>query len=400
MSKETHVNTQPKAEFFEQRHAGNLPLVLPAVGALALIVSLVWGIFFNPAQLAYSWLFAFTYFFTLVVGSLFWVLVHHTTDAEWSVVVRRVLENVAALMPWLALAVIPVLLYHSILFKWWNIPHGLDEVLDKKRGYLNHEFFFIRTVLYFVLLSLVAWKTRKNSVLQDADGHPKYTISMRTWSFFGVPVLGLTLTFGAFDWLMGLDYKWFSTMWGVYIFAGTAGSGMCLLVLIVTALRNKGYLPFVTMEHYHIMGKLMLTFCIFWAYIGFDQYMLYWYVNIPEETSYFIRRNIGSWWFWSTFLVVFRFIIPFPLLLIQNLKKNPKYICMAAGWLLFMQIVDIYIVVMPMLHQYGFAPHPLDLLTLIAIGAPLAFIFIKNLGKDSLFPVRDPRLERSIKLTN
>src|ERR1039458_3848998 len=100
----------------------------------------------------------------------------------------------------------------------------------------------------------------------------------------------------------------------------------------------------VTMEHYHIMGKLMLTFCIFWGYIGFDQYMLYWYGNIPEEISYFIRRNVGSWWFGSMFLVFFRFFIPFVILLMQNWKKNPKYLCLAAGWLLFMQMLDIYIV--------------------------------------------------------
>ena len=239
-----------------------------------------------------------------------------------------------------------------------------------------------------------------NSTKQDADGHPRYTITMRKLSFAGIPILAICMTFASVDWLMGLDYKWFSTMWGVYIFAGSAGSGMCLLVLLTTFLRSKGYLSFVTMEHYHIMGKLMLAFCVFWAYIGFDQYMLIWYANIPEETSYFIRRNVGSWNFWSTFLVVFRFFIPFPILLLQGIKKNPKYLCMVAGWILFMQMVDMYIVVMPMFHPKGFSPSLLDLLALIAIGAPLAFIFIKNLGKSSLFPVRDPRLANSIKLTN
>ncbi len=399
MSEQSHAISQPKAEFFDQRHAGNLPLWLPVAGGLSILICALWWCF-NPAQFAYSWLFAFTYFFTLLVGCLFWVLVHHATDAEWSVVVRRILENVAWLIPVLALFFIPVMLSHSTLFKWWDIPRGVDAVLDKKRGYLNHTFFWARVAIYFVLLSLLAWRVRSNSISQDADGHPKYTINMRKWAFFGIPVVGLTITFGAFDWLMGLDYRWFSTMWGVYIFAGTAGSGMCLLVLLVTALRNKGYLPFVTMEHYHIMGKLMLAFCIFWAYIGFGQYMLYWYGNIPEETQYFIRRNIGSWWFGSTFLVFFRFFVPFPILLQQNLKKKPAKICIVAGWLLLMQLLDIYIIVMPMLHHDGFAPHPLDLFALVAIGAPLAFIFIKNLGKNSLFPVRDPRLELSLKLKN
>ena len=399
MSEQTHAIAEPKAEFFDQRHAGNLPLVLPVAGAGALIISFIWA-YFQPEQFAYSWLFAFTYFFTLVLGCLFWILVHHASDAEWSVVVRRILENVAWLIPVLALFFIPVALSHATLFKWWNLKPGLDEALDKKRGYLNHEFFWIRAVLYFALLSLLAWRMRTNSISQDADGHPKYTISNRKWAFFGLLMFAISLTFAAFDWLMGLDYRWFSTMWGVYIFAGTAGSGMCLLVLIVTVLKSKGYLSYVTMEHYHIMGKLMLAFCIFWGYIGFSQYMLYWYGNIPEETSYFIRRTVGTWWFGSMFLVFLRFFVPFPILLQQNLKKKPRSICMVAGWILFMQLVDIYIIVMPMLHHDGFAPHPLDLLALIAIGAPLGYLFIRNLGKSSLFPVRDPRLALSLKLKN
>ena len=139
---------------------------------------------------------------------------------------------------------------------------------------------------------------------------------MRKLGIAGIPIFALSLTFGAFDWLMGLDYNWVSTMWGVYIFAGAAGSSMSLLVLLVTWLRNKGYLKGVTLEHYHIMGKLMLAFCIFWAYIGFSQYMLIWYANIPEETEYFIRRNIASWHTLSTLLVVGRFFLPFPLLLL------------------------------------------------------------------------------------
>src|SRR5205814_5648274 len=113
------------------------------------------------------------------------------------------------------------------------------------------------------------------SIRQDSDGNPRRTIWMRKVAFAGLPVFALCLTFGAFDWLMSLNYKWFSTMFGVYIFAGTAGSSMSLLVLVITALRRAGYLKeVVTLEHYHIMGKWMLAFSVFWAYIGFSQYML------------------------------------------------------------------------------------------------------------------------------
>ncbi len=401
-----HSTAQPKPETFKTSDVGGwLPLLLVA-GAVGIIISLICA--FIPAlkqQFAFSWLFAFMYFFTICAGSLFWILVHHATDAEWSVVVRRILENLAGLMPVVYLYFLPLLVLGCapLLWKWWNMPHGMDPILDKKSGYLNHGFFIVRYVLYFALMTLVALKLKQKSTQQDVDGDPRHTILMRKFGIIGLPIFALSLTFGAVDWVMGLDYKWVSTMWGVYIFAGAAGSAMSLLVLIVTALRNNGYLKgVVTIEHYHIMGKLMLAFSIFWAYIGFSQYMLIWYANIPEETEYFIRRNISSWWYLSLFLVVGRFFIPFPLLLMQWTKKVPKVLCAVAGWIMFMQIVDLYVIIMPMLHQTGFsiAAIPIDLCALVGIGAPLAYLFLKALGKHNLIPIRDPRLPESLRLSN
>jgi len=187
----------------------------------------------------------------------------------------------------------------------------------------------------------------------------------------------------------------------VYIFAGTAGSSMALLVLVITALRQAGYLKdVVTVEHYHIMGKWMLAFCIFWAYIGFGQYMLIWYANIPEETQFFITRNTQSWWAMSMLLVVGRFFIPFPILLMQSIKKHPHQLSILAGWMLFMQMLDIYIIVLPALHGTGVHVSIWDLISLIAIGATLGFVYLRIVPRTSLFPVRDPRLIESLNLVN
>jgi hypothetical protein len=216
-----------------------------------------------------------------------------------------------------------------------------------------------------------------------------------------LPLFALSLTFGAFDWLMGLDFHWFSTMWGVYIFAGSALSSMCVLVLLVTALRSAGYLEgVVTIEHYHIMGKLMLAFTVFWAYIGFSQYMLIWYANIPEETVWFLRRNTGSWNTLNIILVVGHFFLPFVILLFQGTKKKPLLLCAVAVWILLMHMLDIYIIVLPTYHKAGAAFHWLDLVCLLAIGATLAAIFMKRLGDTPLWPVKDPRLGNSLKLRN
>ncbi len=295
---------------------------------------------------------------------------------------------------------IPVLLSAHFLFRWWDVPLGTDAILDGKRGYLNHSFFLFRACVYFLVFSGFSTWLKSLSTSQDGDGNTLKSIRMRKVAVAAIPCFALSLTFAAFDWLMGLDYHWFSTMWGVYIFAGAAGSSMSLLVLIVTALRAKGYLKDVTVEHYHIMGKLMLAFCVFWAYIGFSQYMLIWYANMPEEISYFIRRNIASWNALSIFLVVGRFFVPFAFLLMQGIKKNPRHLCMVAAWMVLMQMLDIYVIIMPMYHQTGFRPHILDLCAIAAIGSILGILFIKSLRRHSLYPVRDPRLQESVGLTN
>jgi hypothetical protein len=139
---------------------------------------------------------------------------------------------------------------------------------------------------------------------------------------------------------------------------------------------------------------------IFWAYIGFSQYMLIWYANVPEETSYFQVRNTGGWWFLSTLLVTGRFFLPLPVLLLQWTKKKPKYLCWTASWILFMQFIDMYVVVLPALHPGGLAPHILDLFAFVGIGGILGWLFFRSLGRTNLFPTRDPRLAASLKLTN
>ncbi len=375
--------------------------LLLGAGAVGLIASFITA-FFAPASFAYSWLFAFTYFFTLAVGCLFWTCLHHATDAEWSVVVRRQLENVASLLPYLAAFFVPLLFCLPILLKWWTKGPGEDPLLDAKQPFLSHGFFYVRLVIYFALLSWIAWTLRSRSMRQDTDGLARHTMVMRKFGIGGIPAIAVCLTFAAVDWLMGLDYHWFSTMWGVYIFAGAAGASMSLLVLIVTALREKGYLKPVSIEHYHIMGKFMLAFCIFWAYIGFSQYMLIWYANIPEETIYFRIRNTESWNVLSTFLVIGRFFLPFPVLLFQATKKNPRFLCWVAWWILGMQFLDIFVIVLPARHPTGlhFGDVILSLLTFTGIGGIMGWLFIGKLSRGPLFPTRDPRLAASIALTN
>jgi hypothetical protein len=400
MSERSQTVPTPEGEYLESNRFAGLSFILGVTAVVALALSVV-GAIVNPHQLSFSWLFAFAFFFTLCTGCFFWTIVHHATDADWSVVVRRQLENIAALLVILALLFVPILLLRHHLYEWMNIPPGHEQLLDSKRAYLNWNFFLGRAVLFLGSFAAAALALRRFSVRQDKDGNPRFTIWMRKVSFISLPMFALCLTFGAFDWLMSLNYTWFSTMFGVYIFAGAAGSSMSLLVLVITALRQAGYLKdVVTLEHYHIMGKWMLAFTVFWAYIGFGQYMLIWYANIPEETHFFITRNTESWWALSMLLVIGRFFMPFGILLLQSVKKEPRRLCLVAGWIVCMQMLDMYIIVLPELHGTGVQVSIWDLVSLIAIGTTLAFVYLRIAPRTSLFPVRDPRLIESLNLVN
>jgi len=387
---------------------------LLAVGIIALVIALLIG-FIAPAgsyerhQFVFSWLFAFLYFFTILIGCLFWILLHHATDSGWGIVVRRVMENLACLVPWMALFFIPIVLFRYDLWQWLTDIHKPDlasELKDKlsyfnlQLGPLKISFFWGRALFYFIYFSAAALYFRKTSIKQDGDGDPKRSIQMRGVSFPSLILFGVCTTLMAFDWMAALDYKWASTMWGVYIFAGAAGASMAVIILVVFGLKNAGYLSFVNEEHYHIMGKLLFCFSIFWGYIGFAQYMLIWYGNIPEETEWFLRRNVESWNTLSTALVVGRFFIPFLYLLFEYTKRNSKFLVTISVWVLIMHLLDTYVTIMPFMHPNGFQPDPLDVLSVFAIGCPLVFIFLRTLGKAYLFPAKDPRLLESLKLSN
>ena len=400
MSDRLHNAPTPEGEYFESGRFAGLSVLLGVIAFVALALCGA-GAVIDTKQFSFSWLFAFGFFFTLCAGCFFWTIVHYATDAEWTVVVRRQLENIAVLVAVLAIFFIPILLLRQHLYEWMNIAPGKEANLDSKRAYLNLNFFILRAAFFLGFFIIASQLLRRFSVRQDKDGNPQFTIRLRKVAFASLPLFALCLTFGAFDWLMSLNYRWFSTMFGVYIFAGAAGSSMALLVLVITALQRAGYLKnVVTLEHYHIMGKWMFAFCVFWAYIGFGQYMLIWYANIPEETQYYLTRNTESWWSLSMLLVIGRFFGPFAILLLRSIKKHPRQLCYVAAWILLMQMLDMYLVVLPALHGTGVHVSLWDFTALIAIGATLAFVYLRIVGKTSLFPVRDPRLAQSLKLVN
>jgi hypothetical protein len=266
---------------------------------------------------------------------------------------------------------------------------------------------YTRFGFYILVLWFIARTLRGKSLKQEQDGDIKHTISARQFSCIVLLPFALTVTFAAYDWLVGLDYNWFSTMWGVYIFAGCAWSSMAVTILVVTWLRSLGYLQkVISGEHYHIMGQLLFAFTVFWAYISFSQYLLIWYANITEETRFYLIRNTEGWQLVSIFLFVGHFIVPFLFLLSQKLKRNTSAICLGCIWILFMHVVDMYWNVIPergpSLGIGVTVPGAWvqDIVALCAVFGTMGFFYLRGLARYSLYPWRDPRLLESVNVIN
>ena len=398
MSDHHHI---PQAEKFDAKKGAKLKGLFLGAAGVGLVGA---GATFvmSPTLGAHAWLFAFFYFFTVLVGCFFWNCLHHATDSEWSVVVRRQIENLASLLKYIGVFFIPIALCTTILYAWFTADPKTDILLaGTKSAYLNKPFFWARALAFFGLLFLLPNILRKRSMAQDKDGAASHTFTMRKAAIAGIPTLAICLTFAGIDWLKALNHHWYSTMWGVYLFAGAAGASMALIVLTCKWLQSQGYLKPVTEEHYHLMGKFLFAFTVFWAYIGFSQYMLITYANIDEETIYFRVRNTGSWNYLSMFLVFGRFFFMFVPLLFQGLKKS-RGIIFCASWILFMQFVDLFIIIMPEVSPNGFSFAGLlaTIFPWLGIAGCLGLLFLKHLGQGCVFPTKDPRLAESLKFTN
>ena len=391
----------PNSEKFDATKGTLLRSVFSVAAAVGLLGAGV-VYFANKELFAHVWLFAFMYFFTVLCGCFFWNCLHHATDSEWSVVIRRQVENLASLLKYIAIFFVPIALCVTILYAWMSAEPTKDAAMaGSKSLYLNKPFFWFRAVAFFALLGAISHILRKRSVAQDHDGAAKHTFSMRLWAILGIPTLAICLTFSGIDWMKALNHHWFSTMWGVYLFAGAAGASMALIVLVVSWLRKLGYLSVVNDEHYHLMGKFLLAFTVFWAYIGFSQYMLITYANLDEETIYFRVRNTGTWNYFSHLLVFGRFFFMFVPLLFQGLKKS-RFINFTAVWILLMQFLDIFLIVIPEWSPGGFSLRAAlaAIFPWLGIGGCLGLLFLRHLGQGYLFPTKDPRLAGSLKASN
>jgi hypothetical protein len=403
MNQRDHVALlRPEQAMIPPGHPWNrIPLIGVAIAVVGIAGCAVLGPG-DPKQFFFSWLVSFLFFLTLALGAMFFVLIQYASQGSWGIVVRRIGETIFATIPVLAVLFVPILFGMHDLFSW-SVPGATehDALLQWKSPFLNVPFFVTRALIYFGCWSIIAVGYYRASRGQDASGDPAVSARLRKFAGPGLIVLAITSTFASIDWIVSLSPRWYSTMFGVYFFAGSFIGFIALMSVLVPAMRRAGLLDTViTAEHLHDIGKFLFAFMCFWAYIAFSQFLLIWYANLPEETVWYRARISASWKLVSILLMVGHFGVPFLYLLGRTVKRHAATLALGGAWLLTMHFVDLYWQVMPTLHTEGVRVTLLDVAAFAAIGG----CFVSSAGwlmrREALVPLRDPRLEESLAFEN
>jgi hypothetical protein len=372
------------------------------VGVLFTAIALA-AIFVDAKAALFSYLVAFTYWAGVALGALILLMIFHAFRAKWMVVLRRPLETMAATLPLFLLLAVPVLINLGDIYSWVNpdakmfSAHELH-LLHNKAKYLNVPFFVVRTIGYFAVAGFVAWRLFSWSTQQDTSGDVALTQRQRNLGVGALPLLAMVITFASFDWLMSLNPIWFSTIFGVYYFAGSFWSTIAILIIVITVARGRDpFADYVNVEHIHNLGKLLFAFTCFWGYIGFSQMMLIWIAGLPEEIPFYIVRMRGEWAAVGIALIVGHFFVPFAFLLSRDLKRNPLRLSMIAGWALLMNLLDVFWLVMPTLNPNAVTPHWSLLFAYVGLGALATAFGLWKLRGHHTLPVRDPYLDVSLR---
>jgi hypothetical protein len=360
-------------------------------GALCLLGGLL-----NARQFAFCWLLSFMFFLSLCLGALFLVMAHHLFDAGWSVPIRRSCEHISSLLfPWMALLFIPIALLAKKLYGWMSADPRLEHALAAKEPLFTTPMFYLVSAFCFLVWWLLSNRLSYWSLEQDQSGAAKATYRMRFYSAIGVFLFALTLTLAAIVWMMALQYQWYSTMYGVYYYAGSVWVALATVYILTLALERQGVLSEVLhAQQYYFLGSLLLAFTVFYAYIHFSQYFVIWNGNMPDETFWYVLREKGAWWHVGMVIIFGHFFLPFLALLRIDVKHTFSLMVPLCLWCWLMQWVDLAFNIVPALHANGFAFRWLwlDAGCIAFMAGLLSAVFLKKLARHAPYPVKDPRL--------
>lgn len=348
-------------------------------------------------QFGYSYLTAFMFCLSLCIGSLFFILIHHLFDAMWSVPLLRIAENMAALFfPWMLIALIPVLALQKVIYPWLRLDPGEDHALAVKVILFNPISFNLLLVVIFLFWGWLAHTFRRYSLNQDKDGAAIWTHKARRLAAFGIYAFAVTLTLACFLLMKSLMHQFFSTMYGVYYFAGSFWTTMATIYGILLWLGQRELKAVVQKRTYHDTAVLFFAFTVFYAYIHFSQYFLIWNAALPEETFWYVRRDHGSWRDVGYIIIFGHFFVPFLTLLRIDTKLSPAVMMPMVAWAWLMHYVDMVFNIMPTPYPAGVHVTLFDPLCWFGLSGLLGVMWWKNFNAHPAWPLKHPRLKEAL----
>ena len=317
-------------------------LLIGVLGAVATIA----GAFLAPGSFYSAYLIGFMFWLGLPLGCMAILMLYHLVGGKWGTVIRRILEAGMTTLPLMAVLFIPILLNLPKLY-FWARPEELAKnrnLADIANSYLNSSGIWVRAIVYFgIWIGMTYFLNRWSSEQDTPEGGAKSTLRFRAMSGFGLVIYSLSISFAVIDWVMSLQARWISTIYGFLFIAGEVLSAFCFVVVIESILvKRKPMSEYLTSKEVHDHGNFMLTFVMLWAYFSFSQLLIIWAGNLPDEISWYVRRMNGGWGPVGLFLALFHFAVPFALLLSRSLKKNVAQLALLASGLVVVRMVDIF----------------------------------------------------------
>ncbi len=317
-----------------------LPVKLAGIGAVLIFICIAGG-FSDKSQFYQSYLVAFLFWLGITLGCLAVLMVQHLTGGQWALVIRRILEAGTRTLPLMAIAALPLLVGMKTLYVW-SQPGQTDPAIVGKKLYLNPEFFVGRMVFYFAVWFLLSYFFNKWSREEDLEGNPAVWLRMENFAGIGLVIYGLTVTFASVDWVMSLEPRWYSTIYGMLFMVGQALAAMAFAITVLLWLSDRKPLSqSVKPAHFQDLGSFLLAFVMLWAYLEFSQFLIIWGGNLSDEIPWYIRRMQGVWGHVGLLLLILNFALPFFLLLFRHVKRRTRSLLIVSSMVLLMRLVDM-----------------------------------------------------------
>ena len=374
-----------------RRSPSGLPL---GIGIAGVVVCAI-GAIFDRVQFFRSYLLGWLLWLGVALGCLAVLMLYHMVGGRWGFLIRRILEAATRTLPLLAVLFLPVGFGAREIFEWAR-PEAVraDPILAAKAPYLNVPFFWIRAAILFAVWIGLATALDRWSAEQDATDDPKIGLKLQRLSAPGLILYAATTFFASVDWLMSLEPRWYSSIFGMSFMVGQGLSAMAVVLLAVRLLA--GTEPFARATSRFVfrdLGNLQFMFLMLWGYMTFSQLIIVWSGNLPEEISWYLPRLLTSWKYLSLFILLSYFGAPFLLLLSRRIKEDIRFLSRVAGWVLAMQVIDMIWLVEPIFHPKGISIHVLDFAAPIGIGGIWAAFFLRELERRPILAIHDPRME-------